>query len=171
MQRPMMTLKATRQLDDLRRSAEVWGTLTIILHDYVCLHWFPFSWLNTKNIPPFPLYSCSTVRVQQTLVWEENSWAASVRAWSTPRSFLVDVFSSSMSSACFSISPVYCSTCSLSILIWSSRSWTAFTASTRSFQEAEKFTCQTNHSSADWALHLLALSSLSFMRLRMKGRQ
>lgn len=43
-----------------------------------------------------------------------------------PLSFFVDVFSSSISRVCFSISPVYCSTCSLSILIWLSRSWTAF---------------------------------------------
>lgn len=34
-----------------------------------------------------------------------------------PLSFMVDVLSSSTSLACFSMSPVYCSTCSLSILI------------------------------------------------------
>lgn len=44
---------------------------------------------------------------------------------SPPLSFMVDVLSSSTSLACFSMSPVYCSTCSLSILIWLSRSWTA----------------------------------------------
>ncbi len=81
-----------------------------------------------------------------------------------PLSFFVDVFSSSMSRVCFSISPVYCSTCSLSILIWLSLSWTAFRAFTNNSKWSE-FMCKTEHTK--WS----ALSPLrKFMKRKQEGR-
>lgn len=80
-----------------------------------------------------------------------------------PLSVFVDVFSSSMSWACFSISLVYCSTCSLSILIWWSLSWTAFRESTNNLYVGVTQTAgvtQTHtQSSAGWSISLMSLGT------------
>lgn len=79
---------------------------------------------NPKSIHFIAIYRYENIRKSKLPFAAWNTGSGVTAKTHTPLSFLVDVFSSSMSRVCFSISAVYCSTCSLSILIWLSRSWT-----------------------------------------------